>query len=84
VKENENITVSVPEEVIRELKERNIDINELVSSALERRIRLEYSEEELKKGYEEMGEINLGLAESSLEAENEALEKGESYLTESE
>ncbi len=84
MKENENITVSVPEEVIRELKERNIDINELVSSALERRIRLEYSEEELKKGYEEMGEINLGLAESSLEAENEALEKGESYLTESE
>ena len=84
MKENENITVSVPEEVIRELKERNIDINELVSSALERRVRLEYSEEELKKGYEEMGEINLGLAESSLEAENEALEKGESYLTESE
>ena len=40
--------------------------------------------ENLKQGYTEMGEINLGLAELSLEAENEALLKTEHYLTECE
>ena len=84
MKENENITVSVPEEICRELRSRNINIDRFITSALERRLRLEYSEEELKKGYEEMGEINLGLAESGLEAENEALNLCESCLTESE
>ena len=84
MKENENIIVSVPGKIMRELRNRNIDVAELVSSAIKRRLNSEYSVEELIKGYEEMGEINLGLAESSLEAENEALNTGESYLTERE
>ncbi|MCD8391384.1 MAG: hypothetical protein LUD03_06055 [Firmicutes bacterium] len=38
--------------------------------------------EELKKGYEEMAEINAALAEEGVAADNEALERCEEKLTE--
>lgn len=84
MKPTERITVEIPFELYSELVEKSINIDEVIISALEKSVRIKFDEVELKKGYEEMGEINLGLAKMCLEADNEALEKGESYLTECE
>lgn len=84
MKDEKIITVSVPENLMKEADELGINIANVTVSALERQIKLIKETEALKKGYEEMGEINLGLAELSLEAENEALLKAEHYLTECE
>ena len=84
MKDGKNSTVSVPENLIEEAEKLGINIAEVTVSAIKRQIKLINETEELKKGYEEMGEINLGLAELSLEAENEALLKAEHYLTECE
>lgn len=84
MKDRKNITISVPEELFEEAKKLGINIAEVSVSALKRQINFIKETENLKKGYEEMGEINLGLAELSLEAENEALLKTEHYLTECE
>ncbi len=84
MKDEKNITISVPENLIKEADELGINIADITVSALKRQIKLIKETKDLKKGYEEMGEINLGLAELSLEAENEALLKTEHYLTECE
>lgn len=76
--------ISLPEELRREAERYGIDVSKVASMAIERQIRLKKETENLKKGYIEMGEINLGLAELSLEAENEALKETEHYLTECE
>ena len=84
MKDSDKITISVPEDIINEAKELNINIADVALSALKRHIKLAKETENLKQGYIEMGEINLGLAELSLEAENEALLNAEHYLTECE
>lgn len=84
MKDRKNITLSVPEDLVKEAEKLGINIAEVSVSALKRQINFIKETENLKKGYEEMGEINLGLAELSLEAENEALLKTEHYLTECE
>ena len=84
MKDSDKITISVPEDIINEAKELNINIADVALSALKRQIKLAKETENLKQGYIEMGEINLGLAELSLEAENEALLNAEHYLTECE
>ncbi len=84
MKDEKNITVSVSDNLMKEADELGINIADITVSALKRQIKLIKETEDLKKGYEEMGEINLGLAELSLEAENEALLKTEHYLTECE
>ncbi len=84
MKDNEKITISVPRNIIEESNKLGINITEIALSALKRQIKLIKETENLKQGYTEMGEINLGLAELSLEAENEALLKTEHYLTECE
>ena len=84
LKPTESVTVEIPIALYNELIEKNIDINEVIISALKKSIKIKFDEEQLKKGYEEMSEINLGLAKMCLEADNEALEEGERYLTECE
>ena len=84
MKPTESVTVEIPIALYNELIEKNIDINEVIISALKKSIKIKFDEEQLKKGYEEMSEINLGLAKMCLEADNEALEEGERYLTECE
>ena len=84
MKDSDKITISVPEDIINEAKELNINIADVALSALKRQVKLVKETENLKQGYIEMGEINLGLAELSLEAENEALLNAEHYLTECE
>ena len=84
MKDRKNITISVPEDLVKQAEKLGINIAEVSVSALKRQINFIKETENLKKGYEEMGEINLGLAELSLEAENEALLKTEHYLTECE
>jgi len=76
--------IAVPENLIKEAEELGIDAAKVAEISIERKIRLEKETENLKKGYIEMGEINLGLAELGLEAENEALYETEHYLTECE
>ena len=78
------ISIEIAEPLYEKVKEKNIDVEKIVTDALTRAVKSTFSEEELKKGYEEMSEINLGLAKMCLEAENEALERGELYLTECE
>jgi hypothetical protein len=78
------ISIEIDELLYEKVIEKNIDVKKIVNDALVRAVKSTFSEEELKKGYEEMSEINLGLAKMCLEAENEALEKGELYLTECE
>lgn len=84
MKPTKTVTVDIPLELYNKLKEEGIDIAKVVNSALQKSIKVKISEEQLKKGYEEMSEINLGLAKMCLEADNEALSIGESYLTECE
>ena len=78
------VSVEIPKSLYNEVKKRNIDIARTLNQALQKSIKIKSDEDDLKKGYEEMSEINLGLAEMCLEAENEALEIGERYLTECE
>ena len=78
------VSVEIPKSLYNEVKKRNIDIARTLNQALQKSIKIRSDEDDLKKGYEEMSEINLGLAEMCLEAENEALEIGERYLTECE
>lgn len=78
------VSVEIPKSLYNEVVKRNIDIAGTLNHALQKSIKLKFDEDDLKKGYEEMSEINLGLAEMCLEAENEALETGERYLTECE
>jgi len=78
------VTVEIPLSLYDEAMKKSIDINKVVNAALQKSIKMNFSEAELKKGYEEMSEINLGLAKMCLEADNEALEQGERYLTECE
>lgn len=81
---NKKITVNIPISLYDEVEKLNIDITKTVICALERCIKKEYTDFELEKGYKEMGEINLELAAMCLEADNDALETGEQYLTECE
>ena len=80
----EKLTISVPEEISKRAKSLGINVAEVALASIERQIKLKEEAEKLKQGYIEMGEINLGLAELSLEAENDALLKTEQYLTECE
>ena len=84
MKPTKTVTVDIPLELYDKLIEENIDIVKVINSALRKSIKLKIDNEQLKKGYEEMSEINLGLAKMCLEADNEALEVYESYLTECE
>ena len=77
---NREITISIPEDLYLRCERLNINIADTAVSALQNIIKLKSMESELKKGYEEMAEINLGLAENIIEAENEALEISEQYL----
>lgn len=82
--DNKDVTLSIPASLLKEAEELEINLEETLISSLNRQIILKRETEKLKQGYIEMGEINLGLAELSLEAENEALAKAEHYLTECE
>lgn len=59
-------------------------INKAIGEWIKNNKKKKESEEQLKRGYEELGEINLGLAEMCLEADNQALYITELKLTESE
>ena len=80
----DSFDIIIPDELKKEAEKYEIDIEKTAICAVERKIRQIKEAENLKKGYIEMGEINLGLAELGLEAENEALVKTEHYLTECE
>ncbi len=85
------ISVLLEQEPYRELtqmaKEQETDVSALVHQAIRDLIhknKKKNEEIQWKKAYEELGELNLGLAEMCLEADNEALETTERNLTESE
>ncbi len=59
-------------------------INKAIDELIQKNKKKKKNEALLKKGYEELGEINLGLAEMCLEADNQALYVTERNLTESE
>ena len=59
-------------------------INKAICELIKNNKKKKESEEQLKRGYEDLGEINLGLAEMCLEADNQALYITELNLTESE
>lgn len=80
----DSFNIEIPEGLKKEAEEYGIDIEKTAILAIKRQISREKEAENLKKGYIEMGEINLGLAELGLEAENEALRETEHYLTECE
>ena len=82
--DNKEVTLTLPASLLKEAEELEINLEEVLISSLNRQIILKRETEKLKQGYIEMGEINLGLAELSLEAENEALAEAEQYLTECE
>lgn len=59
-------------------------VNKAICELIKNNKKKKESEEQLKRGYEELGEINLGLAEMCLEADNQAWRLAELNLTESE
>ncbi len=59
-------------------------INKAIDELIKKNKKKKKNEALLKKGYEELGEMNLGLAEMCLEADNQALCVTERNLTESE
>ncbi len=59
-------------------------VNQAICEWIKKNKKTKELEEQFKKGYEELGEINLGLAEMCLEADNQALYITELNLTESE
>ena len=82
------LEIEIPTAVLDFLKEENEDVNKVINCILDNYInnkkKKKIIEEELTKGYEEMGIINLGLANLDIQSDNEALEIQELYLTESE
>ena len=82
------LEIEIPIAVLDFLKEENEDVNKVINCILDNYInnkkKKKIIEEELTKGYEEMGIINLGLANLDIQSDNEALEIQELYLTESE
>ena len=80
MEDGKRIILSVPDELYKEIEELNINITDVALSALLKTVKIKKTQADLKKGYEEMAEINSGLAETGLEAENEALEIQEQYL----
>lgn len=81
MKGNKKIVLSVPEELYDSLNELNINIADVALSALQKIVNYTKQEDDLKRGYEEMANINLGLAENDLEVENEAFEIIEHHLS---
>ena len=87
MKPTQKIQVEIPNSLYEELKKEDAGFSEIVNLALQEYLKKNNKknhEEELKKGYEEMGPINLGLANLYLEADHEALSLTERYLTECE
>ena len=81
---SKKIQIELSDELFDKLEELNIDVENEIKESLYKKIRCSYSEEELKKGYREMGKINLGFAKMCLEADEDALCVTEQYLTECE
>ena len=76
--QSKKILVSIPESLLAEIKDfikkHNLSQSELVREAMKCYIKEKDKEEferNMKKGYQEMAEINLSLAEMCFEAENE-------------
>lgn len=78
------LEIEIPETVLDFLKEENEDVNKVINDILNDYINNKKQEEEMIKGYQEMGMINLGLANLGIQSDNEALFTEELYLTESE
>lgn len=79
------LEIEIPASVFDFLSEENEDVNKVINNILNDYINnKKKKEEEMIKGYQEMGMINLGLANLGIQSDNEALDIGELYLTESE
>jgi len=81
---SKNIEIKISDKLYDELENLNVDVKKEVEKALLKKVRCSYSYEELKKGYQSMGKINLGFAKMCLEADEDALNVTEQYLTECE
>ena len=89
--ENKKILISVPLSLLNEIdefaKEESLSRSEFLRQAVKKEIkalRSKKTEEELKKGYIAMGEINRSIAEEGICADNEQLLTYEQKLSESE
>ena len=80
MEDKREISFEISKRLYDEIKESDIDIAAVAVSALQKALYLKKQENDLRKGYYEMAEINLGLAEMNIEAGNEALEITEHYL----
>ncbi|MBQ4109398.1 MAG: hypothetical protein IJC74_00795 [Clostridia bacterium] len=79
------LEIEIPASVFDYLSEENEDVNKVINDILNDYINnKKKKEEEMINGYQEMGMINLGLANLGIQSDNEALDIGELYLTESE
>ena len=76
--------IQIPEQVLSQAIELNIDISDVSHRALERTIKKHYGLKKLEEGYKSISKINLGFAKMCLEADEAALEITEQYLTECE
>lgn len=83
------VLVTLPEDLLAQADEaaknegltRSAFIRDALCLAVRMRHKLEV-EERMKRGYEEMAAINLGLARQGLDADNRALESYEASLSE--
>ena len=89
--ENKKILISVPLSLLYEIdefaKEESLSRSEFLRQAVKKEIKAlrgKKTEEELKKGYIAMGEINREIAEEGIFADNEQLLTYEQKLSESE
>lgn len=80
----EKVEIEIPKTLYDDIKKLNIDIKKEVINALYKKVRYTYLEDDLKEGYLNMGDINLGFAKMCLEADEDALKVTEQYLTECE
>jgi len=88
---SKKILISLPDTLLSEIDEyiesKNINRSEFVRRAMKgflREQQLSSMREQLKKGYQEMGEINLSLAEMYFESDNDTQRMYEEKLSESE
>ena len=89
--ENKKILISVPLSLLEEIDEfakgEKLSRSEFIRQAVKKEIKAlqkKKTEEELKKGYIAMGDINRTLAEEGIFADNEQLLTYEQKLSESE
>lgn len=84
MKSFKKLELEIPERLYSDLIKLNIDIEKEVLKSLERLVRCSFLNEDMEKGYQQMGKINLGFAKMCLEADEDALKKTERYFLECE